>query len=93
MPLYLYEHDSEPGPDCESRFELLQRIAEESLTKCPTCAGSCHRVITPFSTIKSTRDTLSTSNLERNGFTQYKKAGNGCYEKTCGKGPRVISKK
>ena len=35
---------------------------------------------------------LSDSNLERLGFTKYKKAGGGKYEKTAGQGPSVISK-
>lgn len=38
------------------------------------------------------RTNLSASNLERFGFMQYKKAGDGKYEKTAGAGPDVISK-
>jgi hypothetical protein len=31
-------------------------------------------------------------NLEKHGFTQYRKAGGGYYEKTAGEGPRVIKR-
>jgi hypothetical protein len=34
---------------------------------------------------------LNTDNLEKHGFTQYRKSGKGVYEKTAGKGPNVIS--
>ena len=35
--------------------------------------------------------TLKESNVEKHGFTQYRRAGNGVYEKTAGKGPKFIS--
>jgi hypothetical protein len=47
-------------------------------------------VISTFATMKSVKDMLSPKNLGQHGFTQYKRAGDGHYEKTCGKGPRVI---
>lgn len=34
---------------------------------------------------------LDEKNIEKHGFTQYKRAGKGVYEKTAGKGPDVIS--
>jgi len=34
---------------------------------------------------------LKESNVAKNGFTQYRRAGNGVYEKTAGKGPKFIS--
>jgi hypothetical protein len=33
---------------------------------------------------------LRESNIEKAGFTQYKKIGKGVYEKTAGKGPGII---
>jgi hypothetical protein len=30
--------------------------------------------------------------LSKHGFTQYRKAGGGYYEKTCGEGPDVIKR-
>ena len=34
---------------------------------------------------------LKESNVAKQGFTQYRRAGNGVYEKTAGKGPKYIS--
>lgn len=34
---------------------------------------------------------LSPKNLAQHGFTQYRKSGDGFYEKTAGEGPQVIS--
>jgi putative FmdB family regulatory protein len=90
MPIYEYEPDAEHCSHCCGRFEVLQGISEESLTQCPECGKPCHRVFSTFATGKSTKDKLSPTNLARQGFTQYTKAGDGHYEKTAGKGPRVI---
>ena len=90
MPLYVYEHDADPGGTCEMRFEVLAGVNDPPLTTCPQCGAPCHRVISPFAPIKSVRSMLSPQNLEKHGFTQYKRAGDGHYEKTCGEGPRRI---
>ena len=73
-----------------SRFCSI--LSEPVLVACPECGQPCHRVFSSFASIKSTRDMLSTKNLAKHGFTQYKKAGGGSYEKTCGDGPNVISR-
>jgi putative FmdB family regulatory protein len=91
MPLYVYEHDSGDCKPCEARFELLEGVNASPLAKCPQCGRPCHRIISPFAPLKSVRDMLSPKNLEKHGFTQYKRAGDGRYEKTCGEGPRHIS--
>ncbi|MDO4549901.1 MAG: zinc ribbon domain-containing protein [Planctomycetia bacterium] len=92
MPLYKYEHVSRPGDGCEKEFEVLQSRTEKALDKCPECGKKCRRLFCGrVAAIKSERDTLSTKNLERHGFTQYKKAGDGFYEKTAGDGPQIIS--
>jgi len=92
VPLYVYEHSSSQCEPCQRRFEVLQRVNDPPLEKCPQCGGPCHRVISPFAPIKSARDLLSPKNLERHGFTQYQRAGDGRYEKTCGEGPRHIQR-
>ena len=98
MPIYEYEHDDQPGPDCAARFEALQRFEDPPLVECPTCGQPCHRVVSSFATGRSGKGgpakkvDLSTKNLERLGFTQYRKAGGGRYEKTCGEGPPVINR-
>jgi putative FmdB family regulatory protein len=98
MPIYEYEHDAQLGPECSARFEVLQRVQEEPLAHCPTCGFACHRVLSSFATARATRSgwsskaDLSPSNLERLGFTQYRRAKGGRYEKTCGRGPSVINR-
>ena len=34
---------------------------------------------------------LDRANIEKHGFTQYRRSGQGVYEKTAGKGPDVIT--
>ncbi len=46
MPIYLYECES-----CGVRFERMQRMSENPLTKCPECEGHVHRVIQPVGVI------------------------------------------
>ena len=92
MPLYEYEPDSGQCDQCGGRFEVLQSLHEPPLTHCPECGKPCHRVFSSFAAIKSEKATLSPKNLQQHGFTQYKRAGDGYYEKTCGKGPRVIKR-
>lgn len=92
MPIYEYQHEGEPGPECKPRFELLQSISEPPLVACPTCGKPCHRVFSAFSPGRGPGgDILSRKNLERHGFTQYTRAGDGVYERTAGnQGPPVI---
>lgn len=92
MPIYEYEHDADRGENCPERFELLQSMGDSPLQRCPQCGLPCHRVISSFATISGGRGTLSPKNLERLGFTQFKRAGDGRYEKTFGEGPDTIGK-
>ena len=90
MPLYEYEPDGESCDFCRGRFEVMQKVADEPPEKCPKCGRKCHRVFSSFAPIKGTKSMLSPKNLAEKGFTQYKRAGGGCYEKTAGSGPDLI---
>ena len=93
MPIYEYIPDGDTCEFCEGRFEVMQSMTDKPLTKCPECGQPCHRVFSTFGVANSTTDLLSPKNLESKGFTQYKKAGGGYYEKTAGKeGPDVIKR-
>jgi len=92
MPIYEYKSDAPGCEHCAAGFEVFQSVKEPPVEKCPRCGGPVRRVFSAFATIKSTRDMLSAKNLARHGFTQYKKAGGGHYEKTTGDGPPVISR-
>jgi putative FmdB family regulatory protein len=90
MPLYEYEPDAGGCDYCRGRFEVMQKIADPPLKKCPKCGQKCHRVFSSFATIKGSKSMLSPKNLAEKGFTQYQRAGDGYYEKTGGGGPDVI---
>ncbi len=96
MPIYEYEHDAQSEAACRARFEVLQRLQDPPLAQCPDCGLPCHRVVSSFAMGKSTKHgvsgkaDLSTKNLEKLGFTQYRRTKKGRYEKTCGQGPSVI---
>ena len=91
MPLYEYEHDDQFGEKCQKQFEMLQGMNDAPLDCCPDCGKPCHRIMSCFATSHSSDAVrMNPKNLERLGFTQYKRAGGGHYEKTCGDGPSVI---
>ena len=91
MPLREYEPDGdECCPECLGGFEALQKIDEPPLECCPHCGAPCHSVLSTFRAGGSPKSLLSPANLDRHGFTQYVKRGNGYYEKTAGKGPGAI---
>lgn len=87
MPYYDYQHSGEHGPDCKPVFELLQRMADEPLTTCPTCGQPVARLI---ATPTVMTNLMAPSRLNDLGFTQYKRTGKGEYEKTAGMGPGTI---
>lgn len=91
MPTYEYCSTDAGCSYCDGGFEVIQRITEASLSKCPVCGQSCRKVLSSFAVNASTKDTLSPGNLEKHGFTEYRRAGKGQYEKTAGKGPNHIS--
>ena len=98
MPTYVYTAALSEGEKrncemCSGQFEIVQRMADNALTQCPTCGGAVERVITPINISGHNRYNKKRSNkdLERAGFTQYKKKGKGYYEKQFGTGgPQTI---
>lgn len=92
MPFYEYISSEASGCDhCSTPFTLLQRLADEALNVCPSCSKPVRRIISPPNVVAGEAHKLKESNIEKAGFTQYKKIGKGVYEKTAGKGPGVIS--
>ena len=75
---------------CRDGFELVRKMTDPELILCPECGAEITQVISaPNLTLSS--PSLDTKNIEKHGFTQYKKSSKGVYEKTAGKGPNVIS--
>ncbi len=92
MPLYKYGHTDGKGPDCPEEFEVLQSRTEAVLEVCPTCGKPVRKMLNiRVASVRSEKEMLSPKNLASHGFTQYKKSGDGFYEKTAGEGPQVIS--
>lgn len=91
MPIYEYQVIGDQNCEyCSDGFELLRKISEPVLTQCPKCGTPVERKISAPN-LGGSGPSLDTANIEKHGFTQYKKSGKGVYEKTAGKGPDVIS--
>ena len=97
MPLYTYQAKSidHACGHCVLPFDVMQKLADERLSVCPECGSPIKKIIAAVhlntGTTGSPSTTLSERNIEKNGFTQYRKVGKGQYEKTAGKGPDSIS--
>ncbi len=91
MPIYEYVPDLADCEYCRNGFDILQRLADPTLTGCPECGAPIHRVISAPQVISGQAHRTSESHAGKHGFTQYKRAGKGVYEKTVGKGPAFIS--
>jgi hypothetical protein len=96
MPTYIYQVIEADGSEGEI-FEIMQSMSEATLTHHPDNGKAVRKLISAphvagkFGVMGAKAD-LSPKKLGDMGFTQYKKAGNGFYEKTAGSGPDVISK-
>ncbi len=90
MPLYVYQVIEADGREGEI-FEALQSMSEEPLTVHPENGKPVKRLLSaPNAVTRFAAENLSPSRLGSLGFTQYKKAGDGHYEKTAGGGPDLI---
>lgn len=93
MPIYVYCATTQGQcPHCADGFDVLQSLNEPVIESCPECRTSVARALTAPNLVSS-RPSLSEENIAKRGFTQYRKAERGVYEKTVGKGPDVISDK
>ncbi|MGB0133375.1 FmdB family zinc ribbon protein [Dokdonella sp.] len=91
MPIYQYLPDDTGCEHCRNGIEALQRLSDPPLSQCPDCHSSVHRVISAPEIVSGQAHRSSESHVGKHGFTQYRRAGKGVYEKTVGKGPDFIS--
>ena len=92
MPLYDYAPRSGKCKQCKGRFEVMQRLAEPKLKRCPSCSKPVERLISKVAL--GGKYSVSDSKVKQLGLTKYKKAGDGVYERTAGSGgPEVIQRK
>ena len=91
MPIYEYQPTGEQRCDfCKKGFELLRKTSDPALQACPSCGAPVERRISAPNVPKAS-PSLDSDNIAKHGFTQYKRAGKGVYEKTAGKGPDIIT--
>jgi putative FmdB family regulatory protein len=92
MPLYDYAPRSGKCKQCKGRFEVMQRVAEPKLKRCPACRKPVERLISKVAL--GGKYSVSDSKVKSLGLTKYRKAGDGVYERTAGSGgPQVIHRK
>ena len=90
MPLYDYAPKSGKCRQCNGRFEVVQRISEPKLKRCPACAKPVERLIGKVA-VHGKYSTKSDSKLKDLGLTKYVKTSDGSYERTVGRGgPKMI---
>ena len=91
MPIYEYAASGKGCAFCEAHFERLEKLSAIALTQCPKCSAPVQRIISAPSVVSGQSHRQKESHLEKHGFTQYRRAEKGVYEKTVGKGPKFIS--
>ena len=93
MPLYVYEVLNDDGSVAET-FEIIQKITDEPLITHPVTGQSVRLTMQAPYVAKKTfgelpKSDLSDRNLEKLGFTKYKKSSKGGYDKVVGDGPEL----
>ncbi len=96
MPLYTYKIVNGDGSIGET-FEVLRKMSDPPLERHPETGQQVRRVFQPVHIAGVTsglhdKARLDNKNLEKHGFTAYRRNGKGHYERTAGKeGPAQIS--
>ena len=91
MPLYDYAPKSGRCDRCQGRFEVMQRVAEPKLKKCPECGKAVERLVS--APALGGKYSITPQKIKESGMTQYKKAGDGVYERVAGtKGPKILKR-
>lgn len=91
MPIYEYIATAQGCEHCSQGFDHLQKLSDAELQQCPRCGAALRRKISAPHMAVGNSHLTSESHAAKHGFTQYRRAGGGVYEKTAGKGPDFIS--
>ena len=92
MPLYDYAPKSGKCTKCRGRFEVVQKISEPKLRRCPECGKPVERLVSAAA-VHGKYSTRSDSKLKDLGLTKYVKTSDGSYARTVGgAGPKLIRK-
>ena len=96
MPVYTYQIVHNDGSEGET-FDVIRKMSDPPLKKHPETGEKVKRIfqaphVAGMTNSLHDRTRLNDSNLEKNGFTAYRKNGMGHYERTAGSaGPENIS--
>lgn len=88
MPIYEYEPIDWDCLICQGRFEVLQGIHDPNLKECPTCGLPCRRLVSRAQ-VKVVKY-LGQDHAGKKGFTMYKRAEKGVWERVSGEGVDAI---
>ena len=92
MPLYDYVAVGKGCAKCRNGFEVVQKLSEPKMKKCPACKRPIERVISAVP-VHGKFSTKSDSRIKDLGMTKYVKTSDGSYERTVGQGgPKMIRK-
>lgn len=90
MPIYEYRCDHAGCAARDQRYDKLQRLDDEANASCPVCGHAGTRVLSAPTIASGGAHRLKEKHFSERGFTQYKRLEKGVYEKTAGKGPKII---
>lgn len=90
MPVYEYEPDDRDCFMCEGRVEVMQAASEEPLRHCPYCGLDVKRVVSR-ATFKLAGEAPAQGKGGQRGFTTFRRAEKGVYERVDGEGPEIIA--
>jgi putative FmdB family regulatory protein len=82
MPIYEYEPKDRECLMCDQCVEVLQGIDEPALALCPYCGLDVVRIVSRVSF--STREKISPEKAAKKGFSTFRRAGKGTWEKVAG---------
>jgi putative FmdB family regulatory protein len=91
MPIYEYQPINTCLGKCGGKLEIFAKLSDPELTICPQCGAAIRQLISAPTVISGQAHLQKEEHFSKRGFTQYKKAGGGVYEKTAGDGPQFIS--
>lgn len=91
MPIYEYRCDNDACERRGERFDRLQRLNDDTDAPCPACGAPATRLLSAPAVATGHAHQLKEKHFSERGFTQYKRLEKGVYEKTAGKGPKIIS--
>ncbi len=89
MPIYEYEPEDRDCLICEGHISVIQGIHEDPLKYCPWCGLEVRRVVSRAS-FKISKE-KSYEEAGKKGFTTFRRAEKGVWEKVAGEGPDVMA--